>query len=575
MKKLLATVLVLVMALSIFAGCGGGSNTGTTPGGQQGGTNGSGETVRPVVTVGIPFSTNVEDYDTNKYTLWLEEKTGIDIEIVQYPSAAADYKAKITTQIVGGEDLPDLLWRMAIGDDAWKQYADEGYILNLKPLLDDKEKSKVFWERIDEINKLVPDHWPTIQRRITYTTVDGEEGWWCFGRWEQTLYDNIWPKPFINKTWLDNLSLEMPTDAASLANVLKKFKTEDANKNGDNTDEIPLYQSGGENTAYDAVLWFINMFECCMPNMNWNVKEDGKLLCPYTTDAYREGLKYARDLFNAGVFNTALKSGSTGTCKTLLASNPSTVGVVLAHPSLGFQPNDMNLKNFVAMPQWAIIQRGEQAGDRNAFLTESAEDNIDDVWKLVMQMMTKESSIWQRYGEFGSDWTWADQGTKSWFGIDAEIKILDGDNYWTTVDNAAWHSIGCTILTHAEFENVQKEENGSEWYTYKMTIQGDNYQYTIKREAEQKANGEYITAPIMVYNTEDTEELRAVRSNVRNVFTTMRSKFVYGTEGWDPFDNQDWEDYKKMVMDEGYEEYYAQAQKVFNYNYPKWPSLEQ
>ena len=44
---------------------------------------------------------------------------------------------------------------------------------------------------------------------------------------------------FINQTWLDNLGLEMPTTYEEFVDVLRAFKEQDANGNGDTTDEIP------------------------------------------------------------------------------------------------------------------------------------------------------------------------------------------------------------------------------------------------------------------------------------------------------------------------------------------------
>ena len=44
---------------------------------------------------------------------------------------------------------------------------------------------------------------------------------------------------FINKTWLDKLGLQVPTTWDELENVLKAFKTEDPNGNGQ-ADEIPM-----------------------------------------------------------------------------------------------------------------------------------------------------------------------------------------------------------------------------------------------------------------------------------------------------------------------------------------------
>ena len=45
---------------------------------------------------------------------------------------------------------------------------------------------------------------------------------------------------FINKTWLDNLGLEVPTTWDELKEVLIAFRDGDPNGNGDTTDEIPM-----------------------------------------------------------------------------------------------------------------------------------------------------------------------------------------------------------------------------------------------------------------------------------------------------------------------------------------------
>ena len=61
-------------------------------------------------------------------------------------------------------------------------------------------------------------------------------------------YRSLWPRTnrvlYINKTWLDNLGLQVPTTMDELEEVLIAFKNEDPNGNGDTKDEIPLDFSG-------------------------------------------------------------------------------------------------------------------------------------------------------------------------------------------------------------------------------------------------------------------------------------------------------------------------------------------
>ena len=47
-------------------------------------------------------------------------------------------------------------------------------------------------------------------------------------------------KMWINEKWLSNLGMESPKTTEEFYRVLKAFKDQDANRNGDSTDEIPL-----------------------------------------------------------------------------------------------------------------------------------------------------------------------------------------------------------------------------------------------------------------------------------------------------------------------------------------------
>ena len=70
MKKLISLLLVLIMTMGIFTGCGKKETTN------------SGEVGK--ITVGIPQSSTVTDYDDNAFTKYLEETANVDIEFVYF-----------------------------------------------------------------------------------------------------------------------------------------------------------------------------------------------------------------------------------------------------------------------------------------------------------------------------------------------------------------------------------------------------------------------------------------------------------------------------------------------------------
>ena len=60
---------------------------------------------------------------------------------------------------------------------------------------------------------------------------------------------------FINKTWLDKLNLEIPKTVDELTNVLRAFRDNDMNGNGEK-DEIPMSAGGLTNHIQGVYLLF-------------------------------------------------------------------------------------------------------------------------------------------------------------------------------------------------------------------------------------------------------------------------------------------------------------------------------
>ena len=143
MQKLLAAALAVVMSASILTGCGNTAKESSEAksseiqsseaqsGQAESSVEKSSEAVAddsfehdPVIisepgvepfvsedvtiTIGLKSDPKVEDYDTNYYTLMLEETTGVNIEFILFP-AGDEGQEKLQMMIAGGEELPDIL----------------------------------------------------------------------------------------------------------------------------------------------------------------------------------------------------------------------------------------------------------------------------------------------------------------------------------------------------------------------------------------------------------------------------------------------------------------------------------
>ena len=105
-------------------------------------------------------------------------------------------------------------------------------------------------------------------------------------------------QPIINKKWLDNLNLKEPSTIEELTDVLRAFKTKDANGNGDPDDEFPI--CGAKGLPMDL----LNPFGITdLSNSHVMVQGDGSLVYYPTADNYKEGIKWLNTLFQEGIID--------------------------------------------------------------------------------------------------------------------------------------------------------------------------------------------------------------------------------------------------------------------------------
>lgn len=562
MKKTIALLLCLMLAISLFAGCGGDKALATK--GAEGEkknevAGGSFDDIKKgtKLTIGIPQNNNVEDYDTNAYTLWLESETGLDLEFIPFQANATDYKAQLSALLATEEELPDILFGMDVGAAAYEEYGAAGYFLDLAPYYNNKELSANFWERMEELPEDQKDY---VIRQLT--AEDG--GMYAVARIEYSLIDTMNYQIYINQDWLDNLGLKQPTNTQELYNVLKAFKNDDPNQNGDN-DELPMIGGGG-----NLVRWIINMFLYCNDSKYFNVDENNQLYLPHITDEYREALIFINKLMKEGLmFNSAFSMGNKE-IKSLVCppvGEDLTVGIWCGHPTLCLDVDNPAAYAYEALPYWGNATRAAQYFTPAVFVTEYCENPLA-AWYLLMTMCTKEGSYRQRYGEYGIDYVDADPGTKSFLGQDAEIKVVN-ENAFSGQNNCTYHFIMGTILIQAENEVCQLTEDMGEWINHKMKIMGDCYRNYVEAEQNNHPDAKYILPDIVVpveVSDADVNE----RSNSQAIITEARTSFCNGTGTYnDPNNDAQWNAYVQAVKDQGYETWMQHRQLVYEDQFPE------
>ncbi len=109
----------------------------------------------------------------------------------------------------------------------------------------------------------------------------------------------------INTKWLEAVNMEMPTTVDELHDVLKAFKENDVNGNGDPSDEIPMsFIFPESNGAWCAGMsTFFAPFGCTDYQMDHRAIKDGKVYYQAASEAYKNAIAYYHDWFEEGLID--------------------------------------------------------------------------------------------------------------------------------------------------------------------------------------------------------------------------------------------------------------------------------
>lgn len=278
-------LLLVTMVAFVLAGCRGSDATSSDA--TATGSAASGEKVKlKALYIAHSLTKDVEDM---KWLQEMEDEAGVSIE---WEVIRADWETVKSTRFAAG-DIPDILFN-ATTDSDYTKY--DGLFLELGQYIS-AEKTPNIQAMFDE----EPD------TKVLATTIDGK----IYGT---PKFQGKWPSTntvmFINKVWLDNLKLEVPTTYTEFKNVLTAFKEQDANGNGDPNDEIPLdYNAyGGNNAWFNSAYSLTNLLGSMGIQLtNWGVDayfaEGGQVKCYAVDERYKLWMEYIADLYANGLIN--------------------------------------------------------------------------------------------------------------------------------------------------------------------------------------------------------------------------------------------------------------------------------
>ncbi len=309
---------------------------------------------------------DVSEHPTFQY---IEEQTGTELDIQLSPNE--DYLASLE-RIVASGDMPDMVKIWVLEDFPGARDDSNRTVLPLNDLLD--------------------EHGPNLKEHITDEM------------WENATYNGeilFIPKPqrvsnhnritYIREDWLENVGMDVPTTLDEYLEVMKAFRDQDANGNGDLNDEYAF--SGRGDFHWTNWIWF-GAYDA-LPT-TWK-EVDGTLLPAEVRPGMKDALEWLRMMYEEGLMDPEFISQDRATMEQKVFNDQ--VGIVghLATDLAYWQENIKKVSDdasFIPVPSpvgptgtaGGIVTAPEEGG----WVIPAGTENPEEVIKLLDWFVTDE-----------------------------------------------------------------------------------------------------------------------------------------------------------------------------------------
>lgn len=246
-------------------------------------------------------------YENNEVLNKLQDEAGIKIK---WNVMSDSLSEQVNVRIAGGE-LPDAFMGVGFNNYDLTNYGSDGTFIDLTPYLTE--------EYMPNLTKILEEN-PDIKSAITmsdgciYGLPAGEKmGTAGIGAEDDYSIYTIPQFSMINKAWLDDLGMEVPTTLDELHEALTAFKENDMSAKyygNDAGSTIPM------STGFDQWCWGQNIFYAGFGFTNWPndvindlvLTPEGKVDFVCASENYRDALTYFHDWYAEGLMDKEMFS---------------------------------------------------------------------------------------------------------------------------------------------------------------------------------------------------------------------------------------------------------------------------
>ncbi|NOU94073.1 extracellular solute-binding protein [Paenibacillus sp. LMG 31456] len=484
----------------------------------------------------VKGSSIVENFATNEFTKWLEEKTNIHIDWEVAPEKT--FAEKLNVSLASG-DYPDVLLNMSVSPIQQSIYGKDGVFIPLNPYIDKYGvEMKKMYEQVSYVKDLI-----TMPDGNIYSVPQVNDCYHC------SLGQKMW----IYQPWLDKLGLKMPETTDEFYQVLKAFKEKDPNGNG-KADEIPLVgATNGPSSTLDLFLpsAFIEK------DFNLRFVKDGKVQVAFNQPEWKEALKYINKLYAEGLISPQAFTQDRNQLKQMglnpeipivgaIASQNQTVFVDVDNPRFKDYTSVPPLKGPAGIRSTAYNPYAVSTGQ---FVITNKTKNPAAAFRMADLLLSEEATLRSTQGRPDQEWVRPAQGELGVNGKPAKWKSIAT---FGKLQNVHWAQAGPSLRTNdLRLSVVADPKNSLELILYNETKKYEPY----------KTDPGKIVPPVFFTN-EQAEELATLEKTLTDYRTEFFAKTVTGSLDVD----KEWSNYlsnlDKMNI-KRYLEIYQQAYTQF------------
>lgn len=339
---------------------------------------------------------------------------------------------------------------------------------------------------------------------------------------------------FINQEWLDNLGLEVPKTYQELEDVLVKFATEDADGDGDPTNEIGITNQASSTLLSGDLRHILSPFGTLVSHENnyMGLNSEGTPVFMPMEENYKEAVKWMRQLWEEGVVDPEYftQDGSMQTAKQQ-ADGGSQVGLIFgwtadaqAGANAGQYTTLEAVEGYDGNHYVDADTRDLDIADREFMISKDCKDP-DTLLKWADEFYTDLASVQTFYGSIGSQITDNGDGTYT----------VDTPSDGTSLDTSAWSNslrdFGPKYMSEDFYDKVSLPED-----------QGDGIKLADDAINEKYVQTEKSCAlPLLQYTDEDLAKITSIGTDIYKYVESQYAHWVVDggiDDEWDSYIEQ-------------------------------------